>query len=68
MAADVYLNARLVSPRIPESGEIDLQRLNSEEGRKCLMAYTILGVITVMANAVLGQSRRHFALLTLIAR
>jgi hypothetical protein len=34
MAAGIYLNARLVSPRIPESGEIDLQRFHSEEGRK----------------------------------
>jgi len=27
MAAGIYLYARLVSPRIPESGEIDLQRV-----------------------------------------
>jgi hypothetical protein len=25
IAAGIYLNARLVSPRIPETGEIDLQ-------------------------------------------
>lgn len=49
-------NARLVSPRIPESGEVDLQRFHSEEGRKYLLAYTILGVATVVANAVLGQA------------
>ena len=36
MAAGIYLYARLVSPRIPESGEIDLQRFHSEEGRKYL--------------------------------
>jgi hypothetical protein len=34
VAAGIYLNARLVSPRIPERGEIDLQRFHSEEGRK----------------------------------
>jgi hypothetical protein len=28
IAAGIYLNARLVSPRIPETGEIDLQRLS----------------------------------------
>jgi hypothetical protein len=56
MAAGIYLYARLVSPRIPESGEIDLQRFHSEEGRKYLTAYTILGVVTVMANAMLGQA------------
>jgi hypothetical protein len=55
-AADIYLNARLVSPRIPEGGGIDLQRFHSEEGRKYFMAYTILGVVTVVANAVLGQA------------
>jgi hypothetical protein len=42
IAAGIYLNARLVSPRIPETGEIDLQRFHSEEGRKYLIAYTIL--------------------------
>ena len=56
VAAGIYLNARLVSPRIPERDEIDLQRFHSEEGRKYLTAYTILGVITVVANAVLGQA------------
>ena len=56
MASGIYLNARLVSPRIPESGEIDLQRFHLEEGRKYLIAYTILGVLTVVANAVLGQA------------
>ena len=56
VAAGIYLNARLVSPRIPERDEIDLQRFHSEEGRKYLTAYTILGVVTVVANAVLGQA------------
>jgi len=56
MASGIYLNARLVSPRISESGEIDLQRFHLEEGRKYLIAYTILGVLTVVANAVLGQA------------
>ena len=56
MAAGNYLNARLVSPRIRERGEIDLQRFHSEDGRKYLTAYTVLGVVTVVANAVLGQA------------
>ena len=56
MASGIYLNARLVSPRIPEKGEIDLQRFHSEEGRKYLIAYTILGVVTVVTNAMLGQA------------
>ena len=56
MASGIYLNARLVSPRIPESGEIDLQRFHSEEGRKYLIAYAILCVVTVVTNAMLGQA------------
>ena len=55
-AAGIYLYARLVSPRIPETGEVDLQRFHSEEGRKYLIAYTILGVVTVVANAMLGRA------------
>lgn len=56
MASGIYLYARLVSPRIPEKGEIDLERFHSEEGRKYLIAYTILGAVTVLTNAVLGQA------------
>jgi len=56
IAAGIYLYARLVSPRIPESGEIDLQRFHTEEGRKYLTAYTVLGVVTVVANAMLGHA------------
>jgi len=56
MAAGIYLQARLVSPRIPEKGEIDLRQFHREEGRKYLVAYTILGAVTVVANAMLGQT------------
>ncbi len=56
MAAGIYLQARLVSPRVPERGEIDLQQFHREEGRKYLIAYTILGVVTVITNAMLGQT------------
>jgi hypothetical protein len=55
VAAGIYLNARLVSPRIPERGEIDLRAFHVEEGRKYLVAYTILSVVTVVTNAGLGQ-------------
>ena len=56
MAAGIYLQARLVSPRIPESGEIDLQQFHAEEGRKYLVAYAILSWVTVAVNALLGQA------------
>jgi hypothetical protein len=55
VAAAIYLNARLVSPRIPERGEIDLRAFHAEEGRKYLVAYTVLSVVTIITNAGLGQ-------------
>jgi len=55
VAAGIYLNVRLVSPRIPERGEIDLRAFHVDEGRKYLLAYTILSVVTIITNAGLGQ-------------
>ena len=55
VAAGIYLNARLVSPIIPEHGEIDLPAFHANEGRKYLLAYTVLSVVTVITNAGLGQ-------------
>lgn len=54
MAAGIYLNARLVSPRIPEMGKIDLQAFHAAEGRKYLVSYAILSAVTVYVNAALG--------------
>ena len=51
-----HSNVRLVSPRIPETGEVDLERFHSEEGRKYLIAYAILCLVTVVTNATLGQA------------
>ena len=56
MAAGIYLQARLVSPRIPESDEIDLQQFHAEEGRKYLVAYAVLSWVTVGVNALLGEA------------
>ena len=56
IAAGIYMQARLVSPRIPERGEIDLQAFHAEEGRKYLIAYAVLSWVTVATNAVLGQA------------
>src|SRR5262245_59966239 len=54
MAAGIYLNARLVSPRIPERGEMDLGAFHAAEGRKYLVAYTALSIATALTNALLG--------------
>jgi hypothetical protein len=56
IAAGIYLQARLVSPRIPKMGELDLRAFHSEEGRKYLIAYTFLSWMTVAVNAVIGQA------------
>jgi len=56
VAAGIYLLARLVSPRIPERGEIDLEAFHAEEGRKYLVAYAVLSWVTVGVNALLGES------------
>lgn len=55
VAAGIYLNVRLVSPRIPERGEVNLRVFHVDEGRKYLLAYTILSVVTIITNAGLGQ-------------
>lgn len=55
IAAGIYLQARLVSPRIPEKGDFDLQAFHREEGRKYLVAYAILSWVTVAVNAALGE-------------
>src|SRR5262245_2397484 len=55
VASGIYLNARLVSPRIPEQGEIDLRAFRAHEGRKYLLAYTSVSVLTISTNAGLGQ-------------
>jgi len=56
VAAGIYLLARLVSPRIAEKGDIDLQAFHVEEGRKYLVAYAVLSWITAAVNAALGQA------------
>jgi hypothetical protein len=56
MAAGIYLQARLVSPRIPERDQIDLQQFHAEEGRKYLVAYAILSWVTAGVNAFLGEA------------
>ena len=55
VAAGIYLNARMVSPRIAEHGEIDLRAFHADEGRKYLVVYLVLGIVTVVTNAGLGQ-------------
>ena len=54
VAAGIYLNARMVSPRVFEHS-IDLRAFHAEEGRKYLVVYFVLYVVTVVTNAGLGQ-------------
>src|SRR5262245_3545410 len=55
VASGIYLNVRLVSPRLPEQGAVDMRAFHAEEGRKYLIAYTILSVVTIITNAALGE-------------
>jgi len=55
IAAGIYLQARLVSPRVPEVGDVDLRAFHAQEGRKYLITYTMLSAVTVYVNATLGQ-------------
>lgn len=55
IAGGFYLFARLVCPRIPEAGTVDLQAFHLEEGRKYLVWFTLLAAVTVVSNIVLGQ-------------
>src|SRR5262245_10038320 len=48
VAAGIYLNARLVSPRIPEKGEIDLRAFHAVEGSKSLDAYTVITDVSII--------------------
>ncbi len=56
VAAGMYLFARLVSPHIPERGDVDLRQFHAQEGRKYLIAYAALSWITVGVNAEFGTT------------
>ena len=56
MSAGFYLFTRLVSPRIPHEGEVDLQAFHREEGRKYLAWFALLAAATVWANLLFGQA------------
>jgi hypothetical protein len=55
VAAGIYLTVRLVSPRIPEQGEVDLRAFHLTEGRKYLVAYTVVSLVTIYTNSQLSQ-------------
>jgi hypothetical protein len=56
VAAGFYVLTRMVSPRIPHDGAVDLVAFHAEEGRKYLVAFTALALITAGTNSVLGQA------------
>lgn len=51
-----YLYTRLVSPRIPQTGEVDLRAFHRQEGRKYLIWFAVLATITVGANIVFART------------
>ena len=56
IAAGIYLQARLVSPRIPERNQVDLQAFHREECRKYLVVYAVLSWLTAAVNVALGRA------------
>jgi hypothetical protein len=63
-AAAFYILARMVSPRIPTAGELDLQRFHTEEGRKYLALYAVLMALSIAANIYYGQASAAVELLS----
>ena len=53
-AALLYILARLVCPRVPHEGEIDLQAFHREEGRKYIGGFVAVCVATIIYNFVYG--------------
>lgn len=56
MAAVNYLLVRMVCPRVPAGGEIDLVAFHATEGRKYLVAYAVIAGVTVISNWALGEA------------
>ena len=56
MASAFYVLTRMVSPRIPHDGEVDLQAFHRTEGPKYMVLFGVLCAISVATNTVLGQA------------
>lgn len=52
VACLMYLEVRLVCPRIADDGPVDLEAFHRTEGRKYLGAYFLVTAVTVVTNAV----------------
>ena len=55
-ACGFYLLARLVSPRIESTGEVDLVAFHSDNGRKYIVVYAALCAAAIAVNTLLGQA------------
>ena len=56
LAGLLYLQTRLICPRIPAEGPIDMRAYHRAEGWKYLAAYAVLGVLTLAVNTAFGQT------------
>jgi hypothetical protein len=54
MACLMYLEVRLVCPRVADEGSVDLEDFHRTEGRKYLGAYFLVTVVTVATNSFFG--------------
>jgi fatty acid desaturase len=48
----MYLQVRLASPRIAEEGPIDLKAFHRDEGRKYMIAYFVVSLVTIATNSL----------------
>lgn len=58
LAAILYLEARVVCPRIPHEGQIDLIAFHKEEGWKYMTGFAAIAAATIIVNVFFfGQGR-----------
>lgn len=56
MASGIYLLTRMVCPRIPHDGPLDLRAFHAGEGRKYMIWFGVLAGVSALTNFVMGQS------------
>ena len=56
MASLIYVMTRMVSPRIPHEGALDIVAFHRQEGRKYIAFYASVCLLTIGTNSLLGPA------------
>ena len=56
LAATFYVLTRMVCPRIPHDGPVDIIAFHREEGRKYVTVFAAIAVVTAITNSVLASA------------